>query len=75
MLSTADKSKITVVMANGRVERPGLMNTPEPDAGATIRVPRKVEEVDKERLKTMAQIVSILSGAATTIYLISRSAH
>jgi hypothetical protein len=51
------------------------MSQPKPDAGARINVPRKPEEHDKERLKTMAQLVSILSGAATTIYLISRSSN
>lgn len=75
LLSTADKDKVTVVMASGRVERPSLTNKPKPDAGATIRVPRKPEQQDKERLKTMASLVSILSGAATTIYLISRSSN
>jgi polysaccharide biosynthesis/export protein len=73
-LSTADKDKITVVMANGRVERPSFMHKPNPDAGATIHVPRKPEEKDKQNLKVFAEIVSILSGAATTIYLISTSA-
>jgi hypothetical protein len=73
-LSTADRDKITVVMANGRVERPSLMSKPHPDAGAEIRVPRKPEEKDSERLKTFASIISVLSGAATTIYLISQSA-
>jgi protein involved in polysaccharide export with SLBB domain len=75
LLSTADEDKITVVMANGRVERSGWMSSPEPDAGATIRVPRKPEEKDKDNLKTFAQIISILSGAATTIYLISQSSQ
>lgn len=72
-MSTADKGKITVVMANGRVERPSFMQKPSPDAGATIHVPRKAEEKDKQGLKVFAEIVSILSGAATTIYLISTS--
>jgi protein involved in polysaccharide export with SLBB domain len=75
LLATADKDKISVVMANGRVERPGFMRTPQPDAGGMIRVPRKPEEKDRETLKSMAQIVSILSGAATTIYLISRTTN
>jgi polysaccharide biosynthesis/export protein len=74
-LSTADKDKITVVMANGRVERPSFMHKPSPDAGATIHVPRKPEEKDKQGLKIFAEIVSILSGAATTIYLISQSSN
>jgi len=75
LLATADRSNITVVMASGRVERPGFMHKPKPDAGAVIRVPHKAEEHDRETLKDIAQIVSILSGAATTMYLISRSAH
>jgi polysaccharide export outer membrane protein len=73
-LSTADKGKITVVMANGRVERPGFFNKPNPDAGATIHVPRKPERKDTEGLKIFAEVMSVLSGAATTIYLISQSA-
>lgn len=75
LLAMADEGNITVVMANGRVERPGFMTKPKPDAGATIRVPKKSEEKDRETLKNFAQIVSILSGAATTIYLISRTSQ
>jgi protein involved in polysaccharide export with SLBB domain len=75
LLATADKDKISVVMANGRVERPGFMRQPQPDAGAVVRVPTKPEEKDTETLKNVAAIVSILSGAATTIYLISRSGN
>jgi protein involved in polysaccharide export with SLBB domain len=74
-LDTADKDKITVVMANGRVEKPGFMRSPKPDAGAVIVVPAKPQEKDHETLKNMAQIMSILSGAATTIYLISRTSN
>ncbi len=74
-LSTADKDKITVVMANGRVERSSFLHKPNPDAGATIRVPRKPEEKDKQSLKTFAEIISILSGAATTVYLIGQSSR
>ncbi|MFQ5600057.1 MAG: SLBB domain-containing protein [Candidatus Krumholzibacteriia bacterium] len=72
-LESADKGKIRVVMANGRVQRPGWFSSPEPDAGATIIVPTKPEQRDRQTLKNVAQIVSILSGAATTIYLISRT--
>jgi protein involved in polysaccharide export with SLBB domain len=72
-LATADRDKITVVMANGRVERPSFMHKPNPDAGATIHVPRKPEEKDSQRLKVFAEVISIVTGAATTIYLISQS--
>jgi len=75
LLDTADKGKVTVVMANGRVEKPGFMRSAKPDAGATIVVPAKPLEKDRETLKSVAAIMSILSGAATTIYLISRTTH
>ena len=74
-LSTADKGKITVVMGSGRVERPGFMHKPKPDAGATIHVPVKPPEKERQSLKEFAQIISIVSGAATTIFLISRSGN
>lgn len=75
LLATADKDNISVLMASGRVERPSMFHKPEPDAGATIRVPVKPEEKERETLKNFAQIISILSGAATTIFLISRSGN
>ena len=74
-LESADTGKIRVVMANGRIKRPGWFRSPEPDAGATIIVPAKPEEKDHETLKNFAQIVSILTGAATTIYLISQASN
>ncbi len=74
LLQTADASKIRVIMANGRVKTPGWLRSPEPDAGAEIVVPIKPEKKDTEALKTVAAIVSILTGAATTIYLISTTA-
>lgn len=73
LLDSADRDKIRVVMANGRVARPGWFSSPEPDAGATIIVPAKLEKRDGAALENIAKIVSILSGAATTIYLISRT--
>jgi len=75
LLDTADKDKMTVVMASGRVEKPGFTRSPQPDAGATIVVPAKLQEKDHDALKNMAAIMSILSGAATTIYLISRTSN
>jgi protein involved in polysaccharide export with SLBB domain len=72
-LDTADTGKIRIVMANGRVRRPGWLRSPKPDAGATIVVPTKPEPKERQTLKNAAQIVSILTGAATTIYLISRT--
>jgi protein involved in polysaccharide export with SLBB domain len=75
LMSTADKEKISVLMASGRVERPSFFHKPEPDAGATIRVPVKPQEKERETLKNFAQIITILSGAATTIFLISRTGN
>jgi len=72
-LDTADGDKIRIVMANGRVRTPGWLHSPKPDAGATIVVPAKPEPKERNTLKNAAQIVSILTGAATTIYLISRT--
>jgi len=72
-LDSADGGKIRVIMANGRIKRPGWFSSPEPDAGAQVIVPAKPEKKDTEVLKNMAQIVSIVTGAVTTIYLISRT--
>jgi protein involved in polysaccharide export with SLBB domain len=73
LLESADGGKIRVIMANGRIKRSGWFSSPEPDAGAQIVVPAKAEKKDTEVLKNMAQIVSIVTGAVTTIYLISRT--
>jgi len=73
LLPSADKGKIRVVMANGRIKRPGRFRSPEPDAGAVIIVPEKEPEKDRETLKDLGAIVTILSGAMTTIYLISQT--
>jgi protein involved in polysaccharide export with SLBB domain len=73
LLQSADSGKIRVLMANGRIRRPGWFRSPEPDAGATVIVPTQPEKQESNTLKNMAQIVSILSGAATTIYLIART--
>ncbi len=62
-----------MILANGRVERPGWFRSPKPDAGSMIIVPERPEAKERETLKNLSQIVSILSGAATTIYLISRT--
>ena len=75
LLRTADDDNISVLMASGRVERPSTFHKPKPDAGATIRVPVKPEQKERESLKNFAQIISILSGAATTIFLISRTGN
>ena len=75
LLESADKDKIHVIMANGRVRRSGWLRSPEPDAGAVIYVPEKPPEKERETLKDLATIVTILTGAATTIYLISQTSN
>ena len=75
LLDTADKGKIRVVMANGRVHTSGFFSSPEPDQGARVIVPTKPEKKDSNSLKTFAEIITILSGFATTAYLISQTAR
>ena len=73
LLESADEDKIRVIMANGRIERPSWLRSPQPDAGATVVVPAKPEKEDRETLKDVGTIISILTGAATTIFLIKQS--
>jgi polysaccharide export outer membrane protein len=73
LLPSADSGKIRVIMANGRVERPRRFRSPEPDAGAVVVVPVKEPEKDRETLKDLGAITTILTGAATMIYLISQT--
>jgi len=69
----ADKSKVTVVMANGLVKKPSLLSNVKPDAGSTIIIPSKIEKPNGNTLKDVASIVGILSSAVTTIYLINQT--
>ena len=73
LLDTADKGRIRVIMANGRVHASGFFSSPEPDQGARVIVPTKPEKKDSDSLKTFAEIITILTGAATTAYLIAQT--
>jgi len=70
---TADKGKVSIVMANGKVNKPDILSMTKPDAGATIIVPTKIEKEKGESLKDVASIIGIVSSAATTIFLIGQT--
>ncbi|MGB9561208.1 MAG: hypothetical protein ACPL6C_00185, partial [bacterium] len=64
----ADKGEVRVVKANGKVLKVGLSyNDIEP--GDAIVVPQKIKK-ETEWGKLMKDTVSILSGLATTIYIL-----
>jgi polysaccharide export outer membrane protein len=66
----ADKGRTKIIQPNGHVRGPRSMwFDPSPDAGALIIVPLRGPREKKETLKDIATLVTILSGAATTIYI------
>jgi protein involved in polysaccharide export with SLBB domain len=66
----ADKGRVKVIQPNGRVKGPRtLWFDPSPEAGALVIVPMRGPQEKKETLKDLATIMTILSGAATTIFL------
>jgi hypothetical protein len=46
---------------------------PEPEPGALVIVPKKPPSRDKESLKDIATIMTILTGAVTTIFIASEA--
>ena len=67
---SADKGRTKLIQPNGRVRGPRSMwFDPSPEAGALVIVPLRGPQDKKETLKDLATIVTILSGAATTIFL------
>jgi protein involved in polysaccharide export with SLBB domain len=67
----SDRRRVKVVQANGRVKSVGRLSfDPRPDAGALVLVPPKPAAEKSEVLKDIATIVGIVSGAATTIFLV-----
>lgn len=67
---SADKGRVKVIQPNGRVRGPRSMwFDPSPEAGALVIVPLRGPQERKETLKDIATIVTILSGAATTIFI------
>jgi protein involved in polysaccharide export with SLBB domain len=69
----ADEDQILVQRASGEVQKGGggwFGGGPRVDAGTSIIVPRKPKQEGTHSLKTLADIVGVLSGAATTFFLI-----
>jgi len=70
----SDKGRVKVVQPNGRVKPvKKFWWDPEPEAGALVVVPSKPPQMKTETLKDVATIVSILAGAATTVFLVSKA--
>ncbi len=70
----ADGDRILVQRANGSVDHGTggfLRHGPTVDPGTTIVVPRKIESPHGSRWRDVADVISVLSGAATTIFLIN----
>jgi len=66
----ADKSRVKVIQPGGRVVGPRkFLPDPSPQAGALLIVPVKPPEEKHDTLKDVATIMSILTGAVTTIFL------
>jgi protein involved in polysaccharide export with SLBB domain len=69
-MDESDKGRVKVVQPNGKVKSVrSFWWDPEPEAGALVVVPPKPPAEKKETLKDVATIVTILAGAATTIFL------
>jgi protein involved in polysaccharide export with SLBB domain len=69
----ADEDRIMVQRASGEIEhgKGGFLSSgPKVDAGTVIIVPRKEPKPDGSRLRDLADIVNVMAGAATTIFLI-----
>jgi len=70
----SDKRRVRVVQPNGRVKAVSRFSPDtRPDPGALVLVPPKSIREKSETLKDVATIVGILSGAATTIFLVRQA--
>jgi protein involved in polysaccharide export with SLBB domain len=66
----SDKKRVKIVQPNGKVRPPKKMWwDPSPEAGALVVVPHKPPDEKKDTLKDVATIVSIVTGAVTTIFI------
>jgi len=69
----ADGDRVLVQRASGEIEHGTggfLSSGPEIDPGTVIYVPKKEPEKGGSRLRDIADIVNVVAGAATTIFLI-----
>ena len=70
----SDKKRVKVLQPNGKVQPvKNMWWDPDPEAGSLVIVPRKPPEQKKETLKDMATIMTILTGAVTTIFVVSEA--
>jgi polysaccharide biosynthesis/export protein len=70
----SDKKRVKVLQPSGRVEPAKKMWwDPDPQAGSLVIVPRKPPSQNKETLKDVATIMSIITGAVTTIFVVSEA--
>jgi len=70
----SDKKRVKVLQPNGKVQPvKNMWWDPDPEAGSLVIVPRKPPEQEKETLKDMATIMTILTGAVTTIFVVSEA--
>ena len=70
----SDEGRVKVIQPNGKVKSvKKLWWDPEPEAGALVIVPKKPPSKDKESLKDIATIMTILTGAVTTIFIASEA--
>lgn len=66
----ADKGRTRIIQPNGRVKGPrNAWFDPSPEAGALVIVPLRGPREKKDTLKDIATIMTILTGAATTIFI------
>jgi hypothetical protein len=67
---TSDKNRVKIVQPNGKVNpKKRMWWDPAPEAGALIVVPHKPPEEKKDTLKDVATIVTIVTGAITTLFI------
>jgi protein involved in polysaccharide export with SLBB domain len=67
----SDKGQTRLISADGRVISGGSLRGRGVELGDVIVVPQKIEK-DRDWMKFMANTVAVLSGAATTIFVIDR---
>ena len=67
----SDKSQTRLVRANGKVISGGSLRGKKVELGDVIVVPQKIKE-DKDWMKFFANTAAILSGVATTVFVIDK---
>jgi protein involved in polysaccharide export with SLBB domain len=72
----SDKGRVKVVQPSGKVEAVKRhWFDPEPKAGALVVVPPKPPALQKDTLKDVATIVTIIAGAVTSIFVIVEASN